>query len=357
MDKCYISLIICCVIQACLIVALRVYVIPFGTVLWHFTNTSNLVTLSTKAVSVLSAKMGLRHYENVDIVNGSSNTNKTPSVLQPDEDTMKADRFLICQIPSGRLGNQMFDFASGLGIAHALNYKFVMRSSNPLLKYFELNQTLVEKGLENVKEIPIMQWRQNTWNKTNLSHNLTLQGYWRIWKYFDSISDNIRTSFTIKPKFLNVAKKFIQSHNPNNTALIGVHVRRGDFLSEKSQRNGRVVVNKIYLLKAMQWFRRNHKDARFVVVSDDNRWCRDNIQDKDVIFSTFTEPIYDMAILSLCNHTVMSTGTFSWWGAWLAGGEVIYCSDYPRQGSTVANHALFRDDFYPPSWIGMTNGI
>ena len=81
MDKCYILLIICCVIQACFIVAVRVYVIPFGKVLWHFTNTSNLVTLSTNAVSVLSAKMGLRHNENVDIVNCSSNSNKTLYVL------------------------------------------------------------------------------------------------------------------------------------------------------------------------------------------------------------------------------------------------------------------------------------
>ena len=116
-------------------------------------------------------------------------------------------------------------------------------------------------------------------------------------------------------------------------------------------------MNKDYLLKAMSWFRRQHKDTFFVVVSDDKKWCRDNIPGKDVIFSNYTEPMHDMAILSLCNHVVISTGTFGWWGAWLAGGTVVYCSDYPRPGSYLANHSLFREDYYPPSWIGMSNGI
>ena len=176
------------------------------------------------------------------------------------------------------------------------------------------------------------------------------------WQYFDSVTDKIRKSFTIKSTYLNEAKNFLQSHIHNNKTLIGVRVRRGDFLNVGQWNKGRVVVDKNYLLKAMNFFRRRHNDAIFVVVSNGIKWCKDNIPGKDVVFSKFTEPIIDMAILSLCNHTVMSTGTFGWWGAWLAGGAVVYCSDYPRPGSYVANHTLFREDFYPPSWIGMSNG-
>ena len=353
MDKCYTILISCVVIQACSIMALYVYVVPIGTIMQRFSNHSHEVTFSMNPLSFLPAKKGDMNSDFDDV---SDESQSTSTVVLQEMDMAKRNRFLFWERPTGRLGNQMFDFASALGVAHALNYTFVMAPSIPLLKYFELNQTL-SKSVKNVEKIRIGKWRQNTLNKTNLSRNITLEGNWRIWKIFDNISDIIRKSFTFKPEHLNVAKSFIQSNNPNNMTLIGVHVRRGDFLKDNQQLKGRVVVSKEYIFKAMNWFRRQHKDTRFVVVSDDQSWCRDNISGKDVFFSTLTAPILDMAILSLCNHTVMSTGTFSWWGAWLAGGQVVYCSDFPKPESSLARRIFFNNDYYPPSWIGMSNTI
>ena len=350
------ALISCFLIHACCFVAL--YVISFEAVGWHFKSGSDRAIFSWNVSSVSEVSSGRFMHTRVlgTVGNVQHNSDTTTDLVTPEMDTLTVNKFLICQRPTGRLGNQMFDFASAVGIAHALNYKFIMRSPHPLLEYFELNQTLAPR-IKNVKKISIFEWRQNTWDKTYLSHNLTLDRCWRAWEYFDSVSDGIRKSFTIKPEYLNVAKTFLKSHSRNNKTLIGVHVRRGDFLTERSKIKGRVVVDKNYLRKAMYFFRTQHKDALFVIVSNDIKWCKDNMQGNDVVFSIFTEPIHDMAILSLCNHTVMSTGTFGWWGAWLAGGTVVYCSDYPRPGSIVANNTLFRDNFYPPSWIGMSNGI
>ena len=154
--------------------------------------------------------------------------------------------------------------------------------------------------------------------------------------------------------YLNEAKKILRSHSPNNKTLVGVHVRRGDFITKRQYKRGRVVVGKTYLQKSMTFFLRKHKDPIFVVVSSSVEWSKENIPDKDVFLSNFTEPIIDMAILSLCDHTV--TGTFGCWGAWLAGGTVVYFNDYRRPGSYVANHTLFREDFHPPSWTGISNG-
>lgn len=62
-----------------------------------------------------------------------------------------------------------------------------------------------------------------------------------------------------------------------------------------------------------------------------------------------------MAILSLCDHVVMTVGTFGWWGAWLSRGTVVYCKDFPKPGSIIDKNALFRDELYPPNWIGLEN--
>ena len=328
---------------------------PQHRFLWRNKQNYHLIIVKYHQIRTLSLLLNSRVLEHVG--NGNNKDNTTLDFVSREMDKLNINKFLICQGPTGRLGNQMFDFASAVGIAHALNYKFIIKSGHPLLKYFELNQMIATKKIKNVRKISIFEWRQNTWDKSFMSYNLTLNKCWRAWKHFDSVSDKIRKSFTIKPEYLNVAKTFLQSHSPNNKTLIGVHVRRGDFLTTRSKIIGRVVVDKHYLRKAMHLFRTQHKDALFVIVSNDIKWCKNNIPGNDVVFSIFTKPIHDMAILSLCNHTVMSTGTFGWWGAWLAGGTVVYCSDYPRPGSYVANNALFREDFYPPSWIGLSNGI
>ena len=332
MDKIHASFILCFMIQTCIIVGVFVCIYDFSS------------ETKTRRSLIVSS--------------GSALVNRaiTDQIQNDHAFETKLDKFLICPRPNTRTGSQMFDVATSLGIAHALNYTLIIRPSSLLLKYFDLNQK-VGDSFENVEKISVTQWRQNTWNRTILLHNLTLSGYWRSWKYFNNVSNDIRKTFTIKTTFLKKAEQFIRSLNTDNKTLIGIHVRRGDFLGQVAQNKGRIVVNKGYILRAMSFFRQQHTYVRFIVVSNDIKWCRDNISAKDVFFSNFTEPIIDMAILSLCDHTIISTGTFSWWCGWLSRGTVVYYSDYPRPGSYLANHTLFHDDYYPPSWIGMSNGI
>jgi len=60
----------------------------------------------------------------------------------------------------------------------------------------------------------------------------------------------------------------------------------------------------------------------------------------------------DMAIMAACDHAIMSTGSFGWWGAWLANGTTIYYGGWPKVGSTL-EFMFNREDFFPPSWIAM----
>ena len=72
------------------------------------------------------------------------------------------NHFLICHEPTGRLGNQMFNLASALGIASSLNYTFVIRHSHPFLRLFEINQIVVKREPENVLNVTIQHWRNDT---------------------------------------------------------------------------------------------------------------------------------------------------------------------------------------------------
>ena len=266
--------------------------------------------------------------------------------------------FLMCSDPLGRLGNLMFEFAASFGIADQLNYVHVIKPTHTLLKYFQINSKVFQGKLKNVLTIRERDWRNKHWNVNNSyhSHNITLSGHYQSWKYFENVSKEVRRELIIKPNFVNQAIAFLASKTPKVKTLIGIHVRRGDFLANSMIKQGRVVADQAYINKSMEFFRKRYKDASFVAVSDDKLWCKQNIKGKDVVVSNFKEPILDMAIMSLCNHTIITAGTFSWWGGWLSGGTVIYLKDFPRPGSALDGNSIVREEYYLPEWIGMSNG-
>ena len=257
----------------------------------------------------------------------------------------------------GRLGNQMFEFASILGIADTLNCKPIISHSHPLLKSFNIKPTYISGiNLTNMITIKEVQWRNDSWRKQELyrNHNMTVVGYLQSWKYFTRISEIIRETFTIKPLYMEKAKLFLKSKISGSKTLIGIHVRRGDFNIPTARKGGRLVATKIYLESAMELYRKRFENSHFIVCSDDMGWCQKNIKGSNVTFSTFREPIVDIAILSLCNHAIITVGSFGWWGGWLAGGTVVYLSNYPIPGSDLDKQQP-KHTYYLPQWIGMDN--
>ena len=113
-----------------------------------------------------------------------------------------------------------------------------------------------------------------------------------------------------------------------------------------------------YIQRAMAHYQTWYNKITFIVLSDDIRWCRENIHNSEhsVIFSPFSNPGNDLSLMSLCDHMIMTTGTFGWWGSWLAGGHVIYYGGYPRLGSELDKHFV-KEDFYPKQWTQLEWGL
>ena len=105
------------------------------------------------------------------------------------------------------------------------------------------------------------------------------------------------------------------------------------FLNDREKKLGRVVASSFYVERAKTYFRQKYKDPVFVVISNNMKWCKENIADHNNIFSTFKKPIIDMALMTLCHHMIISSGTFNWWFGWFSTGTVIYMKDHP--GSSI----------------------
>ncbi len=105
----------------------------------------------------------------------------------------------------------------------------------------------------------------------------------------------------------------------------------------------------------MAYYKNKYPSALFVATNSAMDWVKKYLLPKrhDVVMTkkVNSAPL-DMAILSLCNHTLMSVGTYGWWSAWLAGGDVVYYKDITVPGSR-AWKGYGVQDYFPEHWVGM----
>ena len=265
--------------------------------------------------------------------------------------------FMVIPDYNNHLGNDMFHFAASVGIARALKYEVALMPLNPLIKYFYIPKVhVIDHEIVNILSVPEKLWRNETWrqNTQYLSYNLTLHGYYQAWTYFFNGFHELRKMFTIRRKYLAKALAFLNQNIPTNKTIIGIHVRRKNFMTPRALSHGRMAASTTFFETAMPYFRDRYPDSFFVVVSDNIKWCRRKLIGDDIIYSDFHLPIIDMAIMSMCDHIIISAGTFGWWGAWLSKGTVVYLHDYPKPGTEIDTY-LVRKDYYLPNWIGISN--
>lgn len=263
------------------------------------------------------------------------------------------------------LGNQMFYFAAALYVAELTGREVVLFQNHnvkALSANFDLNVKILKSvcPIYNFKEATVsfderleqLVHRFNILNKT-----IAVNGYFHSWKYLQYIKDRIRRHFSFRADTRKVAKDFLKSNIPpgwnKEFVRVGIHNRRGDFL--RLTQTGYSVATEIYFQKAMKYFIQTYGRTQFVVASLDREWSEKSIyfNDSAVANVTFTfghTEIQDMAILSMCDHVIVSSGTFGWWSGWLAGGTTIYYANHPIPNSPLSRR-LKREGYYPTNWI------
>ncbi len=132
---------------------------------------------------------------------------------------------------------------------------------------------------------------------------------------------------------------------------VSVHVRRGDYVSQRSAAAVHGVCSLQYYRSALAAISRTLHDPQFFVFSDDARWTREYLTfPGPATFVDHNGPataFQDLLMMSRCKHHVLANSSFSWWGAWL--------NPSPDK-SVVAPRHWFADgretkDLTPAEWI------
>ncbi|XP_033752700.1 galactoside 2-alpha-L-fucosyltransferase 2-like [Pecten maximus] len=287
-------------------------------------------------------------------------TQKPPTNIVPS----RSANYSLCTRFMGGLGNHMFMFATIYGLAAKKGMSVTVGQTDYLTKIFKLDVILKEKNKDICKTYVGRGERLNCGYDERLAsfppnNNYRLGAYLQSWMYFYNASTSLRKQFSFQDRIVESKNKVIDStlkkHNlmsRSNVTLIGVHVRRGDLVNHKF---GYMVASEDYLKKAVNYFlSKGFKYPLFVICSNDLKWTKEHMPKG--IRSEYMEgnsPEVDMAILGSCDHMISSVGTFSWWSAWLTGGEVTFYQWPAKEGSGLRKE-FSKDykDFFYPGWIG-----
>ena len=253
----------------------------------------------------------------------------------------------------GQLGNQMFQYASTLGIARYTGVAFTIPDHDEVVvdtlgnrlrielfdcfdikpdntNLLQTDHVISEKGFEF----------DSTILHSSRQVDYTLYGFFQTEKYFKHCADEVRQQFSFKQEIIGECKEIIENYFDDP---IGLHIRRGDFLINSGNHYNQSLD---YYEAALKKFDANRQ---VVIFSDDPDWCMKQalFVDDRFIVSQATGPYHDLYLMTQCSDFIIANSTFSWWGAWLGNsGRVIA----PKKWFGPNNAHLNTKDLFPEHW-------
>ena len=245
----------------------------------------------------------------------------------------------------GRLGNQMFEYATLRGIAANKGYEWCIPPTNAKsIENYSLHHafTMPDVKPENRKFLdngysPTVAERYFHFDQELFDlcpDHISLQGFFQTEKYFRNIRDVIRSEYTFQDHVLEPCKEVIDGFD---IPPIFLHVRRGDpnltdprgfkwSYTECSDQHPPQPLS--YYEKALKKF---PDDVPVIVCSDSPEWVQTQDFFSDDRFAISVpedkysdgsyEPYIDMCLMSLCSGAIIANSSMSWWGAWLQNGR------------------------------------
>jgi hypothetical protein len=255
----------------------------------------------------------------------------------------------------GRLGNQMFQYASLKGIARNRGYDYCIPNHNQVIKdpygfdmKIELfypfkmsnvnphNIKLLDRGYAPVAEEKHFHFDETLFNMC--PDEITLAGFFQSEKYFKNIENEIRVDFSFKDEILEPCKEMIGSIGE----VISLHVRRTDYLTNPNH----MILGLDYYEQALNKF---YDASSVFIFSDDPEWCKEQelFSGDRFMISESGDQYVDLCLMSLCKQHIIANSSYSWWGAWLSGSDNVVA---PVRWFGVNNSDKNTKDLIPERW-------
>jgi len=255
----------------------------------------------------------------------------------------------------GGIGNMMFVIAAVENLAHSHNNTAHFPNVKQHLAKVQGDRTRVypESDVSTTDYLKI--FKNFKWNdKGDATDKITCpfnykpmpyknkaiyHGYFQTEKYFTN-RNLILNLFEPSDFVLSNLEKYKDILQGNTCAI---HVRRGEYsLNPQSK----------HYTKDMAWYNSAMgiiNAEHYIVFSDDIEYARQNFIGDKFIFVEDKDYI-ELFLMSLCKHNIISSSSFSWWGAWLNKNDNKKVIAPAKWFGTIESNYL-DIDIVPESWI------
>ena len=139
-----------------------------------------------------------------------------------------------------------------------------------------------------------------------ITDNTLYDGFFQSEKYFPNRNFIINL---FKPSdFVNQQLSKYNKLLKNTTCSI--HIRRGDYLKYG-----------LHAVRGMDYFQKGMgvvgEVDKYLIFSDDLEWCKKNFIGDKFYFVENEKDYVEIFLQSKCTHNIISSSSFSWWGAYL----------------------------------------
>lgn len=264
----------------------------------------------------------------------------------------------------GGLGNQMFQYATGLAVAlHNEDLLFLDTSylnnqpTKDTPRSFELSSFNISfNQMATAKTNPVVELFNKVKNKispkdpyafdSSVFASYILDGAFQNETYFIDIRDRILKEFELKVE----TDKFKETKNYiKSIRSVSMHIRRGDYVSNPHANAYHGVLPVSYYKNAYDAMTKEiGPDFTLFIFTDDVAWSEKNInfQRKTHMMSAHSfSSAEELVLMSNCSHNIISNSSFSWWAAWLNKNDnkVVIA---PQQWTAKNSES----DIIPKSW-------
>lgn len=289
-------------------------------------------------------------------------------------------KMVIAKILGG-LGNQLFQYAMARSVAWRngsevkLDLAWFLSEEGRNRKFY-LDRFRIKYGLATDSEIrerlrlrkllgrdlynAIIPFRRKRYIKLKefepfdgkyleLGGDVYLEGYWTDERYFGNISSFLLSEIALVDELGHHNKSI--SRLVRNTESVSIHIRRGDYVTDRRFRSIFNVCDDKYYAEAISRIACTVKNPCYFIFSDDIEWARKHIRTGgETVFVSNADgqsPHEELILMSMCRHNIIANSTFSWWGAWLNRNEGKTVIAPGKWFNLPGRHG---GDCVPPAW-------
>jgi len=272
----------------------------------------------------------------------------------------------------GRLGNQMFEYATLRGIAAAHGYNWMIPPyDTQSIENYSLHYCFKMEDVDDTHlgllQAGYVQERFFHYDEDlaeRCPDDVSLHGFFQSEKYFKNVEDVIRREYTFHDEHLEPCKEIMEEFKDQEPIML--HVRRGDpnLTDPRGFKWSYTQCSSMHPPQTLDYYERSlaefDDNQPVFVFSDSVDWVKEQEFFSDDRFmisepvdkysdGSFT-PYTDLCLMSLCSHAIIANSSMSWWGAWLQANpnkKVIA----PKNWFGPAYADKDTTDLYCPDWI------